>query len=318
MTQDQGAARANPVIPAAPPPPRTPEDKSDLSRGVLILLVLILLTALLVGYYIYLHNLHPKGLLAPTEPALDTVASALLALEAEDEDILNAGETIKLKDLSTRLDIIAPQIGLGDAYRETMTRITAELDAEEAHRSVLLPLFDQVGYLIRVGPSSYFWSGSLDRWIEMVFWTVIGTLVFLLSEIKKYYPQEYQKIRDFKKFTPWYAANLFRGPFISLVILLALTTASIDALGITVDIHSASIEVLITLAAILGYFSRVADKQIEIIAEKLLPEAWKKANPPPKTESSISGETVETPAAPEEQPQVNPLEFIKRGKKKKS
>jgi hypothetical protein len=61
--------------------------------------------------------------------------------------------------------------------------------------------------------------------------------------------------------------------------MLALINISFEAIGVTMDVKAAPIEVLVLLAAIMGYYSRVADKELDIIAEFLLSGAWKKAHP---------------------------------------
>lgn len=260
-------------------PTPSQEDRDDLKRGKTMMVIFILILFFLGAVYVWAHYQRPNGPFAPTAAALGVVADARATLEAANGDILDPASVATLSQLSSRLGLLAAQLGMGSDYTSVLDKITTELGGNEVHRSVLLPLFTQMENLIRVGAGSYFWSGSLDRWIELLFWTVVGTLVFLLSEIKKYSSQPYHKNRDFILYTPWYIINFFRGPFIAMVILLALLSLSVNAIGISIDLKAAPVEVLIVAAAILGFYSRIANEELDIIAAALFGAAWKKAHP---------------------------------------
>lgn len=279
-----------------------PTSEDDLRRGKILMGVFISLLVILGAVYVWAHYQRPAGLFAPTSTALDVVGEAKVILDAAGGDVLEPGVVAQLTQLGSRLALLAPQLGAGSGFSGTLSQVNTELSSNEVHKAVLIPLFDQLENIVKVGSGSYFWSGSLDRWIELLFWTIVGTLVFLLSEIKKYSSQPYKKYRDFIRYTPWYIVNLFRGPFIAMVIMLALLSLSFDAIGISVDLKSAPIEVLIVTAAILGYYSRIADKELDIITGTLFKAAWDKANPskPPDQQGKPQeGESLEpTPATP--------------------
>ncbi len=78
---------------------------------------------------------------------------------------------------------------------------------------------------------------------------------------------------------PWYIVSLFRGPFIALVILFALSGISLEIVGVNLNVKQAPIEALIFLAAILGFYSRVAEKQLDAIVARIFQDAWRKAFP---------------------------------------
>jgi hypothetical protein len=267
-------------------------DKNDLKRGTILLTCFIVLFVVLSGIYIYAHQKKSTGLFSPKaiELGMSTVSKSNAVLSKTTEDVLGQEEIFELVRLSDMLAVIAPQIGKGIDYSAELTKINAELGNDEAHRAILIPLFGQISNRIEADSGNYFWTGSIDRWIEFVFWTIFGTLAFLMSEIKKFYPRLYQenlnpddnnvaKKRNFVKFTPWYAVNLFRGPFIALVILLAVSSISFEAMGITIDVNSAPFFVWIVLAAILGFYARLAEKQLDLIAAYFLKAAWEKTNP---------------------------------------
>jgi hypothetical protein len=281
-----------------PHQPRT-EDEDDLRRGNILMGVFIFIFISLSVIYIVAHYKWKEGPFSPKIVALNVVSEATTALASAGQDILEPGVISALNSASDKLNLLEPQLSVSDVYSTTLTQINTELSGTEAHRAVLNPLFTRLGNLIQVSASSYFWAGDQDHWLEMVFWAIVGTLIFLLSELKKYSSQPYKNKREFIKFTPWYIINLFRGPFIALVILIAFLSLSFDAIGISIDLKSAPIEVLIVTAAILGYYSRVADKELDIIAEKLLGAAWKEAHPKEKNNPNHPGGGGSAPIPPD-------------------
>jgi hypothetical protein len=260
--------------------PKEPEGM-DKNRGKFLLGLFIGLLVVLGALYIGLHMRYPAGPFSPISTALQVFDEASAQLAAVNQDLLEPTAIAGLANLRDRLGLLAPRLGLGADFSATLDQIKTELGGAEVHLAVLKPLFDHLGNIIQAGSGSIFWSGSQDRALELLFWILFGTLVFLISEIKKWYTMPFQEDgkRDFIKYTPWYVANLFRGPFIAFVVMLALTNISFEAIGVAMDVKAAPIEVLVLLAAIMGYYSRVADKELDIIAEFLLSGAWKKAHP---------------------------------------
>jgi hypothetical protein len=261
----------------------------DLKRARFLLGIFSGLLVLLGLGYIFAHQRNPDGILSKKAStlALNAVGGASAALKAAPQDILDKSLVADLVGASSTLSLLAPRLGASADLAPILTQVDDELKGEQVHRLVLIPLFARIQSRIEAGSSGYFWEGSQDRWLELLFWTMAGTLVFLLSELKRHYVYPYehdpskvgQTKRNFKEFTPWYFANLFRGPFIALVILLAVSSVSFDAIGLTIDISSAPVTVWVVLAAILGYYSRLADKQLDIIAGYFLKQAWEVVNP---------------------------------------
>lgn len=257
--------------------------KDELKRGRNLIGIFAFLLVILGVIYVYLHYEKPAGLLSPRIAWL-AVKEANNVLTPPDldkvDDPLDAEAVERLTRLSARLRLLEPQLGAGAEYSTTISQIVSELGNKIASRSVLIPLFKLLEDFIQIGSGSYFWTGSLDRWIELAFWAFFGNLVFLMNEIKNemetYFPQIRKKKEGFIKPTPWYVVYFFRGPFIALVILVALSSISFEVIGVSLDLKTAPIEVSIVLSAILGYYSRVAAAQLEIIATKLLGAAWNK------------------------------------------
>lgn len=260
-----------------------------IKRGRKLIGIFAFLLVFLGVIYVYIHYVHPGGLLSP-KIALPMVQEANEVLGAPDdpEDDLSPKNINDLTRLSERLRVLEPQLGANANYKTTLSKIADELGKDKASRSVLRDLFELLKSIIEVGSGSYFWTGSVDRWIELGLWAFFGNLVFLLNEIKNemetYFPQITKKngVDGFIKPTPWYVVYFFRGPFIAMVILVALSSISLEVVGVSLDLITAPIEVSIVLAAILGFYSRVAAAQLEIITKNLLGRAWEKVYPKDK------------------------------------
>ena len=264
--------------------PKKEQRVEELKRGQMMIAIFAFLLVFIGSIYVTLHYLNPGGLLSP-KMAVVMVTQALDVLEFPnpDTDSLSSENIKELNRVSVRLRMLQPQIDSDANYMTTIGNIDVELGKEEASREVLLGLFELLESIIRNGSGSYFWTGSLDRWIELGLWAFFGNLVFLLNEIKNemetYFPQitKKEEIKGFIKPTPWYVVYFFRGPFIAMVILVALSSINFEIVGVSLNLKTSPIEVSIVLAAILGYYSRVAAAQLEIITTKFLGAAWKKA-----------------------------------------
>jgi hypothetical protein len=259
------------------------KDESDLARGLGLLGVLVVVLLLLWAVYISFHHIYPAGFYAPTQSAINEVEAAKKSLAAASVDQLNSDEIASQKLVAGQLRLYAPQLGAGENFTSLLDQIDTLLGGKRVSRTNLAPLYDRLVNIIMIGPAGFVWPGSRDRWLEMAFWTVIGTLMFLLYEITTFYHRRYgcgPNERNFVLFTPWYITRAFRGPFIALLILAALTSVSFDAIGVSLNLQSVPVEVLVVMAGILGFYARVAEKQLDIIAQKLLPDAWAEAKKP--------------------------------------
>ena len=290
QNQQKGSTPDSPPAGNAPPaqlpqsPPDPGEANKDLQRGRDLLITFAVILLLLSALYVCAHLKYPLGLFAPKAIplALNIIQDASIALEAAPQDALEKDVVSSLSGADDQLGLLAPRLGLSSDYTSILSQISGELAGAVAHKAVLIPLFNKLRNRVEAGSGSIFWSGSQDRWIEMVYWTVAGTLVFLLCEIKAHYVLPYgqnqqenqDQYRNFIGYTPWYVVNLFRGPFIAVVILLALSSISFEAIGVSLDVNSAPITVWVVLAAILGYYARLANEQLELVAGYLFKSAW--------------------------------------------
>lgn len=284
------------------------EQDKELKRGQMLIRMFASLLVFLGFIYVILHYTNPGGLLSP-KMAIDVVTQAIEVLKSHnlDSDSLSEEEIQGLNRMSVRLRLLQPQFDAEANYMTTIGNIDVELGKnEKASWKVLQGFLENLESIIRNGSGNYFWTGSIDRWIELCMWAFFGNLIFLLNEIKNemetYYPQitKNHKIEGFIKPTPWYIVYFFRGPFIAMVILVAVSSLKLDVVGISLNLKESAIEVSIVMAAILGYYSRVAAAQLEIITKNLLGNAWEKVYPKdkeikdPKYTQENSQEVTET------------------------
>lgn len=274
-------------------PPKTPivdPGEADLNLGKRLLNEFIVGVILLLSIFILLHVIKPEGFFTKKEIALEAVRQLVENIKQWKASDITDTEAAQVIPYVDSLNNLAGQLGTGSDYTDALEEINQEITAKTVRRTILFPLLDKVKYSIQANANSLIWHGSIDRWIDMAFAALIGTLMFLIKEIKRFCSLPFgegTKDRNFTKYLPWYRANLIRGPFVTLVILLALTNLSVEIVGISIDVKTAPAEAMVVLAAILGYFSREADKQMELIAAGIMKEAWKKAHPDEKKILSI-------------------------------
>lgn len=116
----------------------------------------------------------------------------------------------------------------------------------------------------------YFWSTGSLRWLELFFWAIFGTLFYALTDI-----QSQVRVRgEFRRRTAGYISMTLRGPFVALLLLFALSIIELKVVNIDIDLSETSILVWIFLAGVLGLFSRVAYRQLQLIVKAIFPRAW--------------------------------------------
>jgi hypothetical protein len=135
-------------------------------------------------------------------------------------------------------------------------------------------------------------SPMIQRGLDWVLWSILGTLIFIFSEIEKYYREIYPYAKKgartgayppgFVEFSPWYLLTFLRGPFISLVILLFFNTANFNLTGtgatdaISFKFSELDHRATLLLAFVLGYYHRVARQVLDDIVAALFSGAWGK------------------------------------------
>lgn len=139
--------------------------------------------------------------------------------------------------------------------------------------------------LMRVFPE--FLRGIPERvWIEWLLVSLIGVSAYLLWNIAIWFKD---KDADFLAFRPWYRSTAAKGPIIALVVLLALTNinfqvgtsasqagAGDSTFNFGVNFGEASESVLLIVAFILGFYSRLAHDALGNIARFIFKDLYDK------------------------------------------
>ncbi len=208
-----------------------------------------------------------------------------------------------VKDLRVSVALV-PWVNTREITEPNFDAIEMELARNEPDWARIRQLLERIGEEVQRNGDRGFWTAGGWRWLELGFWGVIGTLVFLLSEIRRWYDRIGESGCSFIKFTPWYVINLVRGPIVATLILVALTSIEGQVLGVSVSFTEAPFTLLVFLAGVLGYFSREARDQLEILVERAFPEAWARTRGGlsvlPKTLSLALGEAKRFTVEPDQ------------------
>lgn len=147
----------------------------------------------------------------------------------------------------------------------------------------------------------FFWGGDA-LWIEVIFWSLFGTLIYLIRQPAEYYIREdsekdaansksnnygnkkteaerqgvcadYYLIRR----KPQYYLLLLQSPFLTLVILFVLRATQFSIAGVSLGLSLVAPQVFVSLAFILGLYNKVAIAQLEAIVGAIFSDAYNKS-----------------------------------------
>ncbi|CCQ50559.1 hypothetical protein CWATWH8502_4198 [Crocosphaera watsonii WH 8502] len=128
-----------------------------------------------------------------------------------------------------------------------------------------------------------FWSDN-KKWVEVIFWTIFGTLLYLIQQTAEYKLRvngDDRKQEDtgradnyLKRYKAQYYSYILLSPFLSLIILFVLTGANFNIAGFSLALSQVNEKVLVSLAFILGYFNKLAITQINLIVASIFKDAW--------------------------------------------
>ena len=133
-----------------------------------------------------------------------------------------------------------------------------------------------------------------DEATQLLIWTFAsftGVSAYLITNITYFYrridAKDIAKRADFKLHTFWYVSTLLRAPILAIVVLWILTNLDISIaseaangaatgtdVGAGISFRGLPDLVLTGLAFIMGYYSRVTLKQLDIITKAIFPRAW--------------------------------------------
>jgi hypothetical protein len=127
-------------------------------------------------------------------------------------------------------------------------------------------------------------SGISQRALDWTLWGLIGTFVYLLTEVTVHYrdiERDAPKNFSFLAFTPWYVSTLLKGPFTVLVIMLFFNAANLNLTGtnsnnpaIAFTFSKLDHRVTVAIAFVLGFYSRVGRSVLDNVVKSLFPKAW--------------------------------------------
>ena len=125
------------------------------------------------------------------------------------------------------------------------------------------------------------------QYLAWVFAAWTGASIYLIGQIGSYYPkikkiEEEGDKADFLKYTYWYASTFLKAPILALVVMWFLINLNVgfgadgveNGLGVSVNFSQLGPYVMLGVAFVLGFYGRVARKQLDIIAKYLFTRAW--------------------------------------------
>jgi len=120
------------------------------------------------------------------------------------------------------------------------------------------------------------WTGPYQQpplqWLDWLLISLCGVLLYLLASAAYYRVRGNTRFSDFAW---WYVATIVKGPIVAFIILLFLTQVSVDITGLSIDLTKPdTATVLLVVAFILGFYSRVAREQLNQIVKALFPKAY--------------------------------------------
>ncbi|MFQ5858681.1 MAG: hypothetical protein ACE5LU_24025, partial [Anaerolineae bacterium] len=134
----------------------------------------------------------------------------------------------RIKDLIPGLEAALAQLPSVDTtatISPTIAAIKDEIAQDEFDPTELRILFTRLEDEATREGDPYFWSVGLLRWLELFFWALFGTLLYLLKQIYAHYPDD--TVPRYREFTPWYFVTAVRGPILALLVMFFIT--SVDA-----------------------------------------------------------------------------------------
>jgi hypothetical protein len=128
----------------------------------------------------------------------------------------------------------------------------------------------------RLGPLK--WAGPYGdppwQWFDWLLSSLIGVLLYALVNVAYWYHQKHPR---FVAFTPWYISTILKGPIVAFIIMLFVTSVSLEISGLDIDLTAIGANALLVAAFVLGFYSRVAREQLNLIVKALFSKAYSRA-----------------------------------------
>lgn len=112
------------------------------------------------------------------------------------------------------------------------------------------------------------------QWLDWFLASVIGVLTYMMIPIYEWYRSEKAM---FIEYTPWYISTPLKAPVLAFVVLIFLTNLDIKIAGLELDFTQLNAPLLLMIAFVLGFFSRVTREQLNQIVKSIFSKAYSKA-----------------------------------------
>ncbi len=129
-------------------------------------------------------------------------------------------------------------------------------------------------------------TGMDPRTIQYLAWGFAawsGASIYLMGQVGTHFPKikearEENDEADFKKYQYWYMGTFLKAPILAVVIMWFLINLKMNfgegGRGVAIDFGELGPYVTLGIAFVLGFYGRVARKQLDIIAKYLFSQAW--------------------------------------------
>ena len=122
------------------------------------------------------------------------------------------------------------------------------------------------------------------QWLDWFLASLAGVLLYILTNIayhyqkaSRYYKYDTGQEPNFIAFTPWYISTIVKAPVIAFVVLIFLTNLNIEIAGLTLNFSELNAALLLVIAFVLGFYSRVARTQLDQIVKTIFNKAYSQA-----------------------------------------
>lgn len=243
-------------------------------RGWVVLGWLILLLILLGAEYTYLHlkwksdeQIDPANLVEITrylrmvdvearksKPAYDTLSKLLSDLT----NSLNEAGYYN-KEIASSAGRVQGDISARMIIPESIETLTAVIEKE-----------------IVSSKSSFFWTSSPLKWLEVIFFSWFGVLVNIIFRVSQTLWGESSKKEEIRSYLGW----IVYAPAIALIFMFVMSFRigifTQDKLIFGIDISRGPVEIILVISFILGFFSRWILEMVELIKDRFIEVASRK------------------------------------------
>lgn len=147
------------------------------------------------------------------------------------------------------------------------------------------------------------------QWLDWFLASLAGVLLYILTNIAyhyqksiRYYKYDTGQEPNFIAFTPWYISTIVKAPVIAFVVLIFLTNLNIEIAGLTLNFSDLNAALLLVIAFVLGFYSRVARKQLDQIVKTIFNKAYSQAEEEfvlvPRSASVVFGQSQKFNTSP--------------------